>query len=263
MFNINLRRLLRVLFILGLLLPTYVLPNNTTSTPVFAEEGRQDQVVLETKKQSGQCKGVEICIDQIKKPDFGEKMGSKLLLVGRFPEGMLRVAVRNPEGEVVYQQSISHKGGNTLDLGVDFQWQEGSHTVTVMLNGALVGDTFDLDVVESNGDLIRKKESAFDIEKIKKPLIGQIITNGQIEIIGRFDFAPVEITLRFPNGEVVQGKTVKHEENKLVVRFQEIPHDIGVYKLSMTSRSDHTDTISFAVGVSDSTPSIRGCARVW
>ncbi|MGB0384458.1 MAG: hypothetical protein ACPGWR_06495 [Ardenticatenaceae bacterium] len=236
MFKINLRRLFGVLFILGLLLPTYVLPSSSTSSVAFAEEVGKDEAALDGEERGGKCQGLEICIRKIKKPDFGKEMGDQLVLKGDFPEATLVVTLRNSEGEVVHEEPVEHDGRNRLrvDLGADFEWQADSYNVNVMLEGAVVGDSFDLDVEESRGHFIRARGKV-DIEKMSNPNIGELMNN-QLDLTGKFPKGELEVTLHNSQGQVVYQGVIDHNGSKnLSVDVGDIEWQDGTYEIRVES----------------------------
>lgn len=278
MFKINLRSLLRVLFILGLLLPTYVLPSSSTSSVAFAEGEVEKVEVLEAEERGGQCQRQVICIRRIQKPDLGQEMGKRLLLAGRFPEGMLEVTVRNPQNEVVYDELMLHDGRNRVrvNLGKYFQWQAGSHTVTVMLANRLAGDSFDLDVKESDGRFIRDNGGAVDIEKMVEPDIGELMRN-QLKLTGNFPRGTLNVTLLNSNGEVVYESLIDHDGSRqLPINLRQVDWTEGTYEIRIESVGNSRKGVqqqnrlllngggnpfdSFHFGV-DYGP--NGCRRIW
>lgn len=251
MFKINLRRLLRVLFILGLLLPTYLLPS--TSNVALAEggleesEALQDVEALQLEERGGACKDLEICIRRIA-PGIGKQLRENLVLYGQFPEAELNVFLRNPEGQVVFSQKITHKGSRRLSVDLHgFEWEtEGSHSITVLSSaGQPVGDNYGFEV-RQRGEKFYRAGGRVQVKKIT-PEIGKMI-NDRIYLTGVFRSRELNATLLLPdNRGEVELEVIKRSNSELEL---DVGNGLGpgAYLITIHGRNGKIATFPFGIG---------------
>lgn len=262
MLHIHRRPTFRPFLLFTLLAFVFILGQRPLT--VSAEKGAPVQESI-SKMPDEECDGLELCIKKLSKPAIGQRIRNRLTLRGTFPAEELEITVRNAEETVVYSTEMTHNGSKRLKVWVgDVEWQEGSYTITVSSQETSFGDSWDLDLVANGKKLIRAGGSPLDLEKLKAPAIGQMMSS-PLRVVGTFEEEISQVDLTLPNGDVVPGSVISQSPDDIWVDVEGVTWEDGTYHLTVVSESGHTDTLDFGVGhlLQKNERAPMGCIRRW